>query len=76
MRSAIENIVKALAAEPDNVDVTERVEGNTIRIDIRAGENDMGRLIGREGRTIKAMRSVLFYAGQKQGKRFFIDLVE
>ncbi len=76
MRSAIELIVKALAAEPDNVDVTERVDGGTTRIDIRAGENDMGRLIGREGRTIKAMRSVLFYAGQKQNKRFFVDLVE
>ncbi len=76
MRSAIETIVKALAGEPDNVDVTERVEGSTVRIDIRAGENDMGRLIGREGRTIKAIRSVLFYAGQKQGKRFFVDLVE
>lgn len=76
MRAAIEKIVKALASEPDNIDVTERVDGKTVRIDVRAGENDMGRLIGREGRTIKAMRSILFYAGQKQGKRFYLDLVE
>ena len=36
----------------------------------------MGRLIGREGRTVKAIRSILFVAGQKHGKRFHLDLVE
>jgi predicted RNA-binding protein YlqC (UPF0109 family) len=36
----------------------------------------MGKLIGREGRTIKAIRSLLFHAGQKQGKRFVLDVAE
>ena len=36
----------------------------------------MGRVIGREGRTVKAVRSILFAAGQKHGKRYHLDLVE
>ncbi|MBC7899943.1 MAG: KH domain-containing protein [Saprospiraceae bacterium] len=76
MKEAVEKIVKALVAEPDNVDVAESGDSRNVRIQVRVGENDMGRLIGREGRTIKAIRCILFYAGQKQGKRFQLDLVE
>jgi len=36
----------------------------------------MGRIIGREGRTVKSIRSILFVAGQKHGKRFQLDLIE
>lgn len=76
MKEAVEKIVKGIVTEPDNVDVTEDAADRTVRIRVRVGENDMGRLIGREGRTIKAIRSILFQAGQKQGKRFHLDLVE
>jgi len=76
MKEAVEKIVKALVAEPDRVDVSESGDNKNVRILVRVGENDMGRLIGREGRTVKAIRSILFYAGQKQGKRFQLDLVE
>jgi len=76
MKEAVEKIVKALVAEPENVDVAEIGDSRNVRIQVRVGENDMGRLIGREGRTIKAIRCILFYAGQKQGKRFQLDLVE
>ncbi len=76
MKEAVEKIVKALVGNPDDVDVTENVNGSNVRIQVRVGENDMGRLIGREGRTVKAIRCILYYAGQKQGKRFQLDLVE
>jgi predicted RNA-binding protein YlqC (UPF0109 family) len=76
MKEAVEKIVKALVAEPDDVNVVENGDGKNIRIEVRVGTNDMGRLIGREGRTVKAIRSLLFLAGQKQGKRFQLDLVE
>ena len=76
MKEAVEKIVKALVGEPDNVNVAESGDRGNVRIQVRVGENDMGRLIGREGRTIKAIRCILFYAGQKQGKRFQLDLVE
>lgn len=76
MKEAVETIVKALVAEPDDVEVSENADGKNVKIQVRVGSNDMGRLIGREGRTVKAIRSLLYYAGQKQGKRFQLDLVE
>lgn len=76
MRNAVEKIVKALVGSPDLVEVYENGDGKNVRIEVRVAPDDMGRLIGREGRTVKAIRSVLFFAGQKQGKRFHLDLVE
>ncbi len=76
MKAAVEKIARALVAEPDAVEVTENADGKTVRIDVRVADTDMGRVIGREGRTVKAIRSVLFVAGQKHGKRFHLDLVE
>ena len=76
MKKAVEEIIKALVGEPDAVEVSESSDGKTVRIEVRVAEHDMGRIIGREGRTVKAIRSILFVAGQKHGKRFFLDLVE
>ena len=76
MKEAVEKIVKALVTEPDAVEVREREGEKGAVIEVRVGAGDMGRLIGREGRTIKAIRSLLFAAGQKHGKRFVLDIVE
>jgi predicted RNA-binding protein YlqC (UPF0109 family) len=76
MKEAVEKIVKALVGEPDAVEVAENTDGKTVRLEVRVADNDMGRVIGREGRTVKALRSILFVAGQKHGRRFHLDLVE
>jgi predicted RNA-binding protein YlqC (UPF0109 family) len=76
MKEAVEKIVKGLVGDADSVEVSEIEEGRTVRIEVRVGEGDMGRLIGREGRTVKAIRSLLYYAGQKHGKRYQLDLIE
>jgi predicted RNA-binding protein YlqC (UPF0109 family) len=76
MKEAVEKIIKALAGEPDLVQVDEIADGKNIRIEVRVADGDMGRVIGREGRTVKAIRSILFAAGHKHGKRFHLDLVE
>ena len=76
MKEAVEKIVKSLVGNADSVEVSERTDGRSIVIEVRVGEGDMGRIIGREGRTVKALRSLLFYAGQKHGKRFTLDIVE
>ena len=76
MKEAVEKIVRSLVGEPDQVEVTENVDGKNVRIGVRVAESDMGRIIGREGRTVKAIRSILFVAGQKHGKRFHLDLIE
>jgi predicted RNA-binding protein YlqC (UPF0109 family) len=69
-------MIRALVGEPEAVEVIETADGKTIRLEVRVADTDMGRIIGREGRTVKAIRSILFAAGQKQGKRFHLDLVE
>ena len=76
MKEAVEKIVRSLVGEPDAVEVVERADGKNVRIEVRVAESDMGRVIGREGRTVKAIRSILFAAGQKHGKRFHLDLLE
>lgn len=76
MKEAVERIVKSLVGNPDAVDVSEHVDGKNVRIELRVADSDMGRIIGREGRTVKAIRSLLYAAGQKHGKRFMLDLVE
>ncbi len=76
MKQAVEKIVRSLVGEPEAVEVTEASDGKTVRLGVRVAQADMGRLIGREGRTIKAIRSILFMTGQKQGKRFHLDLIE
>ena len=76
MKNAVERIVKSLVGSPDDAEVSERESGRSVTIEVRVASGDMGRIIGREGRTVKAIRSLLFAAGQKNGKRFQLDLIE
>lgn len=76
MKDVIEKIVKTLVAAPDAVEVSEDINDRAVVVKMRVAPDDMGRMIGREGRTIKAVRCLLFYAGQKQGKRVVLDIVE
>lgn len=76
LKEAVEKIVTSLVGEPDAVEVTEDADGKNVRIQVRVADSDMGRVIGREGRTVKAIRSILFVAGQKHNRRFQLDLVE
>jgi predicted RNA-binding protein YlqC (UPF0109 family) len=76
MKEAVERIIRSLAGEPDAVEVDEFVDGKNVRVEVRVADGDMGRVIGREGRTVKAIRSILFAAGHKHGRRYNLDLVE
>jgi uncharacterized protein len=77
MKEAVEKIMKALVGNPDAVEVTETSDGGkVVRLGVRVAPDDFGRIIGREGRTIKAVRSLLYFAGLKQNKRFQLDLIE
>ncbi len=76
MKEAVEKIVTALVADKEAVEVSEETGERATVIKLRVAASDMGRIIGREGRTIKAIRSLLFAAGQKHGKRFVLDIVE
>jgi predicted RNA-binding protein YlqC (UPF0109 family) len=77
MRDAVELIVRGLVREAESVDVraVERDRRTTI-IEVRVAQEDMGKIIGRQGRTVKALRSLLHAAGQKQDRRYVLELVE
>jgi uncharacterized protein len=76
MKNAVEKLIKALVDETGAVEVTETPRDSAVVISVRVAAGDMGRLIGREGRTIKSLRSILYAASQKHGKRFILDIAE
>jgi uncharacterized protein len=77
MKEAVELILKHLVREADEVDVreVERDRSTTI-IEIRVAQGDVGKVIGRQGRTVKALRSLLHAAGQKHNRRYVLEIVE
>lgn len=76
MREAVELIVKALVSEPSAVEVREVESRNTVKIEVRVAQSDMGKLIGRGGRTVRAIRSLLHAASIKHGRRFVLEIIE
>ena len=77
MRDAVELIVKHLVREGESVDVREvERDRSTSVIEIRVAQSDVGKVIGRQGRTVKALRSLLHAAGEKQRKRYILEIVE
>jgi predicted RNA-binding protein YlqC (UPF0109 family) len=76
MKETIELIVKALVSEPSAVDVREVEIKNTVKIEVRVAQKDMGKLIGKGGRTIRAIRSLLHAISIKHGRRYVLELIE
>ena len=77
MREPVELIVRHLVREAEAVDVREvERDRSTTVIEIRVAEGDVGKVIGRQGRTVKALRSLLYAAGQKHNRRYILEIVE
>lgn len=75
MKELVEVIAKALVDDPDSVAVSERQDGKTTVIEVRVAEGDMGKVIGKQGRIAKAIRSVVKAAAAKEDKRVIVDIV-
>ncbi len=77
MRDAVEMIVKALVSDAEAVEVREvERDPKTVMIEVRVAQADMGKLIGRQGKTVRALRSLLHAAGLKQRRRYVLEIVE
>lgn len=76
MKELVEHIVKALVDSPDKVAVNEIAGEKSIIFELRVGEGDLGKVIGKEGRTAKAIRTIVTAAAMKQGKRTVLEIIE
>jgi uncharacterized protein len=76
MKELVELIAKSLVDRPDEVSVKEFEGEQKTVIELRVGDGDLGKVIGRQGRTARAIRSILGASGTKLKKRFVLDILE
>ena len=76
MKELIEQIAKALVDSPDEVEVR-AVEGQQVTVlELRVAPGDLGKVIGKQGRTARSIRTILGAAGMKLKKRFTLEILE
>ena len=76
MKDLITEIVKALVDQPEEVSVNEMGGGDTIILEVRVAKTDMGKVIGKQGRTAQAIRTIMSAAAGKKRKRYIMEIVE
>jgi predicted RNA-binding protein YlqC (UPF0109 family) len=76
MKELIEVIAKALVDNPDEVVVTEKETDRAIVVELKVAPTDMGKVIGKQGRIAKAIRSVVKAAANKSEQKVIVDIVD
>ena len=76
VRDVIETVAKALADSPQKIAVTETDHRGTTLVEVTAAPPDVGKLIGRQGRTIQAMRTIAAIAGERVGKKVSLEVLD
>jgi hypothetical protein len=76
MKELIEYIAKSLVDFPEKVAVTQINGEKTVVYELRVGQGDLGKIIGKEGRTAKAIRILITAASMKAGKRAVLEILE
>lgn len=76
MKALVETIAKSLVDDPSQVQAAEEMEEDTLVIKLTVAKEDMGRIIGKEGRTAKAIRTILNAVSTKDDKKAVLKIVE
>jgi uncharacterized protein len=76
MKAFIEYVVKALVDFPDQVDIREVAGDRMVVYELRLNKSDIGKVIGKQGRTIQSLRTLVNSASAKQGKRAVVEIIE
>ena len=76
MKDLITEIVKALVDHPEEVSVSEVGGSHTTVLEVRVAKTDMGKVIGKQGRTAQAIRSIMSAAAGKARQRYILEIVE
>lgn len=74
MKQVIELIVKSLVENPDAVVLEDIVDGDNVTVKVKVADGDMGRVIGKGGATVTAIRTILKNCNSRDGKRYFIQI--
>ena len=76
MKELVEVIAKSLVENPDEVTVTERNSGKALILELKVDPSDMGKVIGKQGRIAKAIRSVVKAAASKEDQKVIVDILQ
>jgi len=76
MKELIEKMAKALVDKPEDVSVSEVAGEQTTVFELRVAQTDLGKVIGKQGKTARAMRTILSASGTKLGKRCVLEILE
>ncbi len=76
MKDLVEIIARSLVEKPDEVTVTQREDDNAIVVELRVAQSDMGKVIGKQGRIAKAIRTVVKAASARETKKVIVDIVD
>ena len=76
LKEVVETVAKALVDHPEEVTVTEVDQDATVVLELRVAAQDLGKVIGKQGRTARAIRTLLRAAGMKLRKRFVLEILE
>ena len=75
MKDLVEVIAKSLVDHPEDVRVEEKQQDRQVTLELRVDEDDMGKVIGRQGRIAKAMRTVVKAAATRENKKVSVDII-
>ena len=76
MKELVEVIAKSLVDHPEEVVVTEKDNGKSILVELKVAPTDMGKVIGKQGRIAKAIRSVVKAAASRDDKKVIVDILQ
>lgn len=76
MKEILETLIKSLVEYVDEVTVTEKEEGKTTVFEVKVNESDMGKVIGRQGRVAKSIRTVMKSVAGKEHKKVAIEFLD
>ncbi|MBO5506038.1 MAG: KH domain-containing protein [Clostridia bacterium] len=75
MKELLEFIAKSMVSDPDSVEVKETVNDNTVVLELHVADDDMGKVIGKQGRIAKAIRTVVKAAASHENKKVVVEIV-
>ena len=75
MKELLEFVAKSMVDNPESVVVNEKITGNSTVLELSVGEGDMGKVIGKQGRIAKAIRTVVNAATVRENKKYYVEII-